>query len=336
MEKGLDFISKRRYRLTEKAINDLIDRVTTEYGVDILEVVENDDGYIFKGKYGLTIGDLTYDIKRGGYQDFNFYRGVVENIKEQDARMEKKSRRDYKIQRNKKIGIAITAAGIIVLSGIGVIRGINAYKDHASQQIGVVQEETHLTNVEDANDLVLVAWANYAIGEVSHYYGDSEYEALRSVKDDIYANLYAPLMKSYYDYLDCMDSGMPYDIVGTSMENYHRAFRSNVAEFNNYLEEANLDMCAFDRSPFSDAVVFDTAGNVVVSNERYKGEVKDSSGNLVTYDGDIPYSVYIQVKDIPNHDYSVTNLPVDAKVYNGENYVDLDHLYDFKNNNLGK
>lgn len=324
---NLDFIVSRRYKLTESTLNEVADEIQKKYDIEVLGIVETEDGYVFRGKYDFTIGDLTYDIKQGRYSKFNYHRGVKESIKEKDAAMKRASRRKYKVQR-KRIGVALTASAVALFVGIGVIKGIN----NNNQKTETIRTESvavasHLNTIHDANDLILVAWANYAMGGVTDFCESSELDVLQGMNKEVYINIFAPIMSSYYNYLDCVDSPLPEDIIGSSLENNHEAFRQHVITLNEQLKAMNLNSYTFASSPFADAVVFDENGNIVVSNERYKGEVKNADGDLVTYDGDENYNIYIRAVDVPNNNYSITNLPADAKLYNGETYVDYTHLF---------
>ena len=42
------------------------------------------------------------------------------------------------------------------------------------------------------------------------------------------------------------------------------------------------------------------------------------------------YTVYVRAVDVPNNDYTITNLPDDAEFIHGEAYVAEHHLDDFE------
>lgn len=325
---NLDFIATRRYKLTESTLNDVADEIQRSYGLEVLEILETEEGYVFRGKYGFTIGDLTYDSQRGGYKSFNYHRGVKENIREKDEQKKRASRqRKYKVQRNKRIGVALTAGAVALFVSIGVIKGLTTEQPHKETiRTENVAVATHLNTIDNANDLILVAWANYAMGEVTEFCENSEIDVFQGMNTDVYANVFAPVMMNYYNYLDCVDSPLPSDIIGSSLEANHSSFRSSAVAFNEYLKTMNFTSCTFANSPFADAVVFDASGKAVVASDRYKGEVNSADGKLITYD-DSGYSLYIRAVDVPDNNYSITNLPDDARLYNGETYVDYMHLY---------
>ncbi|MDE5888467.1 MAG: hypothetical protein K2H20_00435 [Bacilli bacterium] len=330
-ELNLDFIITRRYKLTESTLNEVADEIQRTYGVEVLGIVETEEGYVFRGKYDFTIGDLTFDSKRGGYQTFNYHRGVKESIKEKDAEMAKASRqRRYKVQRNKILGTALTAGAVALFITIGVIKATNTNQPQTTldrnETVAVVN---HLNTIDNANDLLLLAWANYAMGEVSDFCESSEIDALREMRPDIYSNVFVPVMTDYYKYLDYVDSPLPEEIIGESLKSTHSSFRNSVIEFNEYLKSMNFNSFTFANSPFADAVVFDKSGEVALAGDRFEGEVKTSDGELLTYDEE-SYSVYIRAVDVPNNNYSITNVPEDAKLFNGETYVDYTHLYNNK------
>ncbi len=334
-DNNLEFVANKRYRVSEGTLKEITEEIHKKYGIDVVEILENDEGYVFRGKYGFTIGDLTYDTNNGVYKDFNYHRGVVESIKEREKRMKK--RRQYKIQRNKRIGLAFTAAGMAALIGIGVIKSVDKMseiKDPVS--VETVAIEKHLNTIDNANDLVLIDWANYAMGSFRDYCAGSNIDAINSLDSTVYADIYVPVMSSYYNYLDCLDSLIPAEIVAESLEKNHNQFRNSAKEFNDYLISINLSQFSFEQSPFSDAIVFDKTGKLVESYKRFTGEVMGSDGELVTYDGDRAYTIYVQATDVPGNDFAINNLPDDARLFNGETYVDLEHFTDRNLNGVTK
>ena len=325
----LDFIMNRRFKLLDRTLEEVADKVQNQYGVEVLEILETDEGYVFKGKYGYTIGDLTFDEKNGRYKAFNYHRGVVESINERDKKVT--ARRKYKVQRNKRIGVAFTATALIALAGIGVIKGMdykNNHNDLNSESIEVsFAERTPINTVNNANDLLLVAWSNYAMGEVSDFCCDTEIDALQGLEKDVYTNVFAPVMMDYYNYLDYIDSPLPEDIIGESLKNSHSQFRNSVLLFDEHLKDLNFISYTFASSPFAYAIILDQDGNKVEKNGQLDGEVVTKDGALITFDGEQSYSVYIRGIDVPNNDYSITNMPSDAKLIDGEIYVDYIHLF---------
>lgn len=327
-----EFLNLSRFKLTERRLNEICDSVKERYGLDVKEILETDNGYVFKGNYGFTIGDVTYDTVTGTYRPFNFHRGVVESIRERDeairARRAQERKRKYKVQRNVKIGTAITAAGLVVLVGLGVVKGLNSTPNVPdSSQVGIVSEVEDLQSIRDVNDLILIDWANFAINGLSEACDRSEYEFFKSEKETAYANLYVPIMSNYYNYLDMIDSGLPQEMVGSSIQNNHDSFRNSAYSFNDYLGGDYFSEFEFKNTPFASAIVVDSQGRVVDTTGEIHGELVDGEGKVITFD-DSTAKVYVKASAVPGQNYDISSLPEDAVVFEGEAYVAASHLND--------
>lgn len=320
-----------RYSLSEATLERIIQDVERVYGVKVLKIKETEGGYVLLGKYGFSIGDITFNYKTKKYNQFNFHRGVVELIDKKNQEVLAK-RKKYKVQRTKR-RVTLTAAGLAVLISLGVVAGKHISETKAldanPSYVAVETERQHLNTITTANDLLLVNWANYAMGRVSDVCSNSEYDAIQVMRDDVYANLFVPVMSNYYDYLDYNDSPLPDDMVGDLMSKKHERFRMLVADFDDYLTTSPaFSSCAFSQSPFVNAVVVDKNGNVIGDSIRYYGETFDNDGKLVTYDDNL--KIFIRADDVPNSNYSISNLPSDTMFLNGVAYVSSEHLNEFE------
>lgn len=334
MEKNNDFeyLGLGKFKLTERRLNEICDSVKKRYGLDVKEILETENGYVFKGKYGFTIGDLNYDIVTGMYKPFNFHHGVVESIQQKDEsirrRRAQERRRNYKIQRGAKIGVALTTAGLVALIGLGVVKNMpSTPKAPDSSKVGIVNEIDDVQSIKNVNDLIVLDWVNYAIGGLSDACEQSEYEFFKTEKETAYSNLFVPIMNSYYNYLDMLDSGLPQELAGSSVQSYHSSFRENAYSFNEYLSEGYFSEYTFKNTPFASAIVVDSQGNVVSKIGENFGELVDEEGKVITYD-ETTAKVYVKASSIPGQNYEINNLPEDAIVFEGEAYVSANHLYD--------
>lgn len=332
------FVYSRKIALSNEQLDRYAADIKRRLGVEVKNIQEVDEGYLFKGNFGIVIGDLTYDPHQGLYRQFNYHQGAVEKIaKEEEARkktppVSRRRSRQFKLQRNKRIGIALGAGALAVLLSIGaIVVKTNAVETYKLPSYNMEQVNT----VASANDLILNSWANYAMGEVIAGSTNSNYEYAQTVADDLRNNYYNNLMLQYYNYTDQIDSGLPEDIIGKLKDSYHNEFRNQCYIFDEALENSFYDYVTFDESPYADAVVYDQNGNRVVSNGLY-GESYDSNGNLILPGGNVGYTVYVKAVDVPGNNYSITNLPSDTKFINGETYVSDEHLDDFVNNNVRK
>lgn len=332
-----NFVYTRRFKITQESLNRVADDINKTMGVEVYDIQETESGYIFRGKYGVSIGDITYIPTEGKYRRFNYHQGAKETIIAKDEEekrkvngtLKRRRSRQYALQRRKRIGVALTASAMAVLVTVGAI----AIKTNAveTKPISTYSNE-QVNTVASANDLILNSWANYAISEVMSGASNSKYEHAQVVADDLKSNFYNNLMLQYYNYTDQIESGLPQDIIGKLKDSYHNEFRNQCYIFDEALENSYYSFATFDESPYADAVVYDQNGNRVVSNGLY-GESYDTDGTLIIPGGNIGYTVYVKAVDVPGNDYSITNLPADTKFINGETYVSDEHLDDFVNSN---
>ncbi len=324
-----------RFKLKQKVLDEISKRIEEKYGLKVIDIMETEFGYIFKGKYGFTIGDVTYNFGKEDYEVFNYHNGVKESIESRDKIVQERRkhpiRRSYRVQRNIAIGVAITMAGVVALTSLGVIKPLNKKQDDLNE-VGIVTNVAKLNTIYSASDLILVEWSNYAIAGVRDY--ETEIEYLNTVKDDIYFNLFAPTMSTYYNYLDWLDSDLPDELIGTSIERTHADFRENALRFDEYLSTSPFREYTFDNSPFANALVVDSNGQNLKSSDGNNGELKDDSGKVVTYDDS--YKLYVTAISVKGSDFSISNLPDDTIIRNGEAYVSVNHLFESLNNSKTK
>lgn len=328
-----EYSFNKRYRKTRESLNRIADNIKRSTGLDVYDIQETDNGYIFKGKYGVVLGDLTYVPEEGGYRPFNYRQGAKDEIrfKEVEERrhpsQQRKRSKKFKLQRT-RIGVAFAAGAIAALVAGGSI----VLKTSAVEVQKPIYSVEQVNTVASANDLILNAWANYAIGEVTQSAMESQNTSVQAVANELKTNYYNNVMLQYYNYIDQIESGLPGDIIGKLTDSYHSSFRNQCYIMDEALESSYFSYATFDESPYADAIVFDQSGDEVVANGLY-GESYDSSGNLIIAGGDVRYSVYVKAVDVPGNNYSITNLPADTKFINGTTYVSDEHLDDFVNTN---
>lgn len=333
-----NFVYSRRVRLTDESIKSTKSFIMKRYGVEVVRVAENDNGYVFYGEHGVSIGDVTYNSISGEYRGFNYHSGAVEEIerrgkmeahKKQVAEQSRKNavnaKRKLKLKR-KRFGVAITSVGLAVLISLGVVHAVNKNAADETPYVATQQVNT----VASASDLILNAWANYAIGLVTEAGYNSEYEYVQSVAEDLKSNYYNKAMLAYYNYIDQKESDLPVELIGNASTNNHNEFRRDCYLLDEALEESFFSYATFDESPYADAVVYDSNGNLVTDG-AILGECYDSNGNLLLSGSE--YKVYIKALDVPGNDYSMTNLPEDAVFYDNVIYVSDSHLNDFSVDN---
>lgn len=319
------FIHSGRIKLSSSQLQDVCDDIKEKSGLDVIQINEIDEGYEFVGKHNIPIGLIEYLPNENKYRRFNYYRGAKEEIQKKDRISRTSRTKKFKLQRGKRIGIAIGAAGLALLLSIGAIKTPTKAVEPDYIATNYSQQ---LNTVASANDIILTSWANYAMGLVHDGASGSNYEYAKTVSEDLRTNYFNDLMMNYYNYVDQVESGLPEEVIGKLRDSYRNKFRNKCYEFDEALENSFYNYATFDESPYADAIVFDQTRNRVVEKGQY-GESYDSNGNLILIDSNVGYTVYIKAVDVPGNDYSITNLPSDAMFINGETYVSDEHLDDF-------
>lgn len=319
--KGIDFVYTRKYSLSDKVLNKVCEDIKKSYGLLVDKIEENDNGYVFISKHGNTIGDLTYDPHKGLYKEFNFHVGVIERETEATKKDVTEIRlKKFKLQRRRAVG-RLTAAALATLMAIGAIK-VLPKDDAIKEQTAIVQ---HVNSLETADDLLLVAWANYAMGQISDKASESPYDGVKTQRDSLYHD-YSTIMLNYYNYVDQIESGLPREITQSLTEKYHSNFRNAAISFNESVASSMFPEAAFSSTPYVDATLLSTNGEDFKKG-NYVGEVVSSNDEVVLLDyEDTNYKVFVPANEVKNNDYSLDNLPEGAVVYNGEVYVADDYL----------
>lgn len=356
-----DFLSipfARPYRLTDnsldkirvslaKAINCRVEEINVSYDAN--------RGYYFYGPYDICVADLLFEGSE--YRGVQIYGGIVEDLKvqleeerrrvaDETRKREIRERRERQEQirkdkRNKKIkfvlqkyvvcGVMITSLGAGVLVGVGAI-----HKAVTKEPTAIVQQEPDLNTVANANDLILFSWANHAMSELSEIANDSEYDQTRSTAENMRVDYFTPIMSSYYTYLEEGMLDLPVELTGDSIRTNHNSFRNNAYLFDEELQGSVFSECSFSNSPFANAIVVDAYGKIVSGVDGgLFGEVYDSNGELITFESEMGYSIFIRAQDVPGNDYGTSNYPEDAIMYKGVAYVNASHLNDYEAPNMG-
>ena len=319
--KGIDYVYTRKFSLSDNVLNTVCENIKKSYGLMVDKIEENDNGYVFISKHGYTIGDLTYDPHKGLYKAFNFHVGVIERETEATKKDINEYRyKKFKLQRRKAVG-KLTAAALATLMAIGVIKVLpKSYS--IKEQPAIVQ---HVNSLETADDLLLVAWANYAMGQITDKTSDSSYDGVKTQRDSLY-NDYSTVMLNYYNYVDQIESGLPKELTKSLTDKYHSDFRSAAISFDNAVAKSMFSEVTFVSTPYVDATLLNTNGEAFKKG-NYVGEVVGSNDEVILLDyGDTNYKVFVPADEVKNNDYSLDNLPEGAVIYNGEVYISDDYL----------
>lgn len=321
MDENVEFVYSKRYKLTDNYLGRVCEQIKEKYGIDVARIDENERGYIFVSKYDYTIGNLEYDPHVGKYKPFNYHVGVEERVREAAAEERKIARtKRLKLQKYQRIGAFLTIAGLATVVTVGSMFAIKGHEPKAP-----VAVEQHMTNITEADDIVLVSWAQYAMGKITDAANGSPHEYVSTQRENLYTSSFMPVMMNYYNYVDQLDSGLPQEIVGDLTKQYHDNFRRAVYSFNEAVVSSLFPDCSFESSPYADAVVLGINNSQLNSGTR-NGEKIDDNGTVIIYNDD-DYNLYIQASDVPNNEFSVGNLPAGSTIYNNEVYVSDDLLY---------
>lgn len=331
-DENVDLLYATRISLTERSLEELKCRLEKKTGLPVrrYEELVDEGGYVFYGDYNIPIGDVVYDPRQNAYRGLSYRIGAKQQIEaERKKRMVQEKRRHLKVQRNRRIGVAIAAAGIVALIGYGVIHLPSPSREAEPVTVASPVTEERTTSIVDADDLVLVEWSNYAIGEVLDICHSSPYESLSSQYDIVYHDYFVPVMQNYYNYLDYLDQemhGFPPELTASSKKKTHDSFRDYTLTFDSYLESsAAFQSFTFANSPYAYSLLVDKDGNVIDGED---GVVFGEDGQVIAWEDKDSYDVYIKASAVPGERYTLANLPSDAILVNGEAYVDAAHLYD--------
>lgn len=346
MEKNneINILISNKYSLSERVLDQIMDDIYGKTGVSVI-CYETKNGYVFKDeRFLIPIADLKFNVVGGKYSDVEIYDGGVEEVRIREAQEKralfemrkadraKERKRKFRLQ----VGGVIAASAAITIAGMGVLMAMGVidtpfgiHRPTVETTKITIAQEQKLNTLNSANDILLVGWMNYAMDQVRGICSGETAEYLSHLGDEVYMDYFAPAMSAYYDYLDYNDADMPLDVLYGDKDvvaSAHDRFRMNAVAFANYLKEsAYFSGITFSSSPFANAVVTDTNGNVLLEDNNMAGVLIGADGVSVATNEDS--EINIKVTDIPNSPYSLNDLPDDAKMINGDVYVSVDHLY---------
>jgi hypothetical protein len=354
----LDIPFSRPYRLTDNSLDKIRVSLAKTINCRVEEInvhYDKEKGYYFYGPYDICVADLL--IEGSEYRGVSIYGGIVADLKvqlederrrtaeEARKRIRQEQReakeRARKEERNRKVrfvlqkyvvpGVAITTLGIGALVGIGAI-----HEAVTKEPTAIVQQEQDLNTVANANDLILFAWSNYAMSELSDIAAESQYDQVGTMAENMRIDYFTPIMSSYYSYVEEGMLDLPIELTGEAIKTSHNSFRNNAYLFDEELQDRGFGKCSFRNSPFANAIVVDSYGQVVTGTENgLFGEVYDSKGELITLESEMGYTIYVRAQDIVGQEYGTSNYPQDAIMYNGVAYVSSSHLYDYEAPSMG-
>lgn len=327
-----------------KDYKDVINTIKTIkklYDLEIVKLIKNDKGFEFIAKDNFPFGSMDFDFEKGCYKTFSIYPAAFEMIRNKERESlnnaqnptgVQKPTGKKKLQKNTKRGVAFAATSMAILIGLGVIKG-NIDKNNSQHDYSIAETTNTGIELKEANDLIALSWANYAMEEIRESCSSSPYEMVQNMSPEIRTEYFAPLMSSYYDYLDQSDSFLPEDMVAQSKAKQREKLKSKISSFNKRLDDPYFKDLVFENTKYAQAIIVDNNGLVVTQDGKYKGEVVDSEGTTLTYDESSKWRIYIPILSIPGNRYELGNLPEDAILHNGNIYIGIEHYDDFTKEN---
>jgi hypothetical protein len=180
-------------------------------------------------------------------------------------------------------------------------------------------------NIESVNDLILYNWLKYAGEELKKVEETTEYDALKTMVQNLYSTAYAPVLSNYFDYTyNKTISPLPEEINGGLIDEYHNGYRRTAMEFNSSLGDSLFNRFTFEESPYAMAILKGANGEDLTVNNK---EVFDRSGKLIDNTGE--YKVYVPIDSIKGNS-EILSLPEDAIIVDDLTYVLDTHINDYK------
>ena len=303
---------ERKVILTKAEIDQATARVNEIQKLPVKGTKTNGRGISFMGPYDVVIGKYTYSEENGRFE-LRLNRNAEKQFKIQQQKAKtRKAVRKFVVTR------VLPVAGACVIVGTGIFQFIQ----NAGEQVDINSGmDSSYVDVADVNALTLekadipivMAWADYAMGEYFDDVNNSEYrEYVMPQYERTYQDSFMPLHSAYEAYYELKSSGLPDEMIGESANNNLGAVRANA-------EEINADVptdARFEETVFSHAII-----------------IEDDVDSKYAMDVD----VYIPLAELKGTEYTIDNLPDDAIIYEGEVYVLSTHIYDqVKTNDMGK
>lgn len=291
----------KRIDLSQDNINQIKKWIRSQIKVntECLDEPSNNRYRFIDDKYGITVGYMEFNEEKNSYEPFKANPHFKEEYsKAQSGIKNNNNNSKYDLKRNTS-SINISYNGLKELSDLGLI------EEKASQ----------VEDITKVNDAILIAWAGYVMDNIT----EEEKKTIENNRNVIYADLFAPVMVSYYDYLDAEET------LNSTAEEAHTRFIKRIINFNEHLPNLNYPEYTFNRTVYHNAIlvgkdqkVYQTSPDLTISNNTFK----DKNG--------MEYDIYIPSSEVPNNNYSTQKLPIDTIVYNNKSYVNITHLNDFK------
>lgn len=294
---------ERKVILTKAEIEQATARVMERQNLPVKETKTTGKGVIFVGPYDVILGKYVYSDERGRFE-LKFSKNVEENYRNQVKKAKQKQAvRKFVLNR------VLPIAGVVVIGTTGLFHLIQ----NANEQVNLGNStDTSIVNVADPNALslnnadlpIVLAWADYAMGEYYNDVNNSEYrEYVMPQYERTYEEDFMPLHSSYETYYEVTSSGLPYEMIGETAENSLGRIRDCAQRVN---EDVPSD-AQFEDTVFTHAIIID-----------------EDAKNKYAMDVDI----YVPLAELKNTNYSIENLPDDAIIYEGEVYVLYTHMFD--------
>ena len=303
---GIDLITDH-FSLTKEELNAATTKVNEIFGKNVKEIKTTGRGVAFIGEYNTLLADFTY-ISGTGQFELHCNRQAEQEIQRRAEIARRKRINEHRKQRKRKLALQRVAAfvliaGVSIAGVVGLHNRIDANKNNPDNEIvNVVGADVKTINNSDVE--IVVEWLDYGMSGWYDTYDKSEYrEYVMPQYDSAYESYFIPAHRAYSHYEEMVATELPDDIIGDSKQNALNSVYENA----NMLNDLVPNSYQFVASPYSKAIVV---------------EMEDGSKE-----------VYIPFDEIDDFtDYSINNLPSDAKLIDGKVYVLDNHLHEVETN----
>lgn len=304
---GIDLMTDH-FSLTKEELESAKAKVNEIFGREVKNIVTTGRGVAFIGAYNTVLADFTF-ISSTGQFELHYNKQAEAEIARKAEIARRKRVNEHRKRRKRKLVLQKTAA-FVLIAGItaGSIWGL-ANKNSDMSEVQAQDEIVNVVGVDvksisNSEVEVVVEWLDYAMNGFFDTCDSSPYrDYVMPQYEDAYQSYFIPAHSAYSDWEEMEATGLPDDIIGDSKKNTIARVYSNANELNEVVPNA----VQFMASPYSRAIT-----------------VEMEDGRKEVY---IPFDEIVDLTD-----YSINNLPENAKIVEGKIYVSSDYLREVEHN----
>lgn len=304
---GIDLITDH-FSLSKEELESAKAKVNQIFGKNVKNIVTTGRGVAFIGDYNTVLADFTF-ISSTGQFELHYNKQAEAEIVRRAEIARRKRVNEYRKKRRRRKFVLERVVPFVLIAGISIGSIVGLANRNTDTDINLKDELVSVVGVDvktinDSEVEVIMEWLDYGMTGFYDTCDNSPYrDYVMPQYEDAYQTYFVSAHSAYCDYQEMVETGLPDDIIGSSKAN----LLNKVYENANKLDEVLPNAYQFVASPYSKAITF---------------EMEDGTKE-----------VYIPFDEIDElTDYSVNNLPEDAKIVDGKIYVLDDHLREVENN----